>query len=391
MNYYNRLCLSWVLGGCILFAFSGCGGEASEKAVSSEVIDDSFRSYAIDIDRPDVPLTELIESVEVMRLEETDESLLGGPGRMIRAGDKLILAGTGDVHIFSDKGEFIRKFNRRGDGPGEYGIIQSVWMSGDTIVLYDNQKQMLRWYDQLGNDLKEQKVPESASHVYPLENGYVLDMDFRAIADTLTYKLLLVDEQMENKAMLLPYEQGVPFPISTNMNSFKEFDGKLLYKSVFGDTIYFVGPQRVEPFFHIDFGDKYLWNDVSLSGNGQAAMNAIPEGRGVWLFMPSAGPEKIFMLYNVSFTDYGMMLIDRKTGDYQKLDLSKNPEEKYGFVGSSWHGDRLLSTITSTDVAEFLAELEEDQWSFREGTTLEEIESSENPVLMWVKFKDLIE
>ncbi len=391
MNNSNQFGILWMLVCFQLLAFSGCGSQSAEKSASSETSDDSFRSYVIDIDMPDVPLTTLIESVEIMRLEETEESLLGGTARVIRAGDKLILAGTGDVRIFSDKGDFIRKFNRSGDGPGEYGIIQSIWMRGDTIVLYDNQKQMLRWYDQMGNDLKEQKVPERASHAYPLQNGYVLDMDFRSIADTLTYKLLLVDGQMESKAMLLPYEQGVPFPISTNMNSFKEFDGKLLYKSVFGDTIYFVGPQRVEPFFHIDFGDKYLWNDVSLSGNGQAAMNAIPEGRGVWLFMPSAGPEKIFMLYNVSFRDYGMILIDRKTGNYRKLDLSKNPEEKYGFVGSAWHGDRLLSTITSTDVAEFLAELDESQWRFREGTTLEKIESSENPVLMWVKFKDIME
>jgi hypothetical protein len=40
------------------------------------------------------------------------------------------------------------------------------------------------------------------------------------------------------------------------------------------------------------------------------------------------------------------------------------------------------------DISPFLSELKEDQITFRQGTTLEEIKSSENPVLMWVKFKD---
>jgi hypothetical protein len=48
-----------------------------------------------------------------------------------------------------------------------------------------------------------------------------------------------------------------------------------------------------------------------------------------------------------------------------------------------------LCSISPADVADFLGELDEAQWQFKPGTTLEEIESSENPVLMWVTFEDL--
>jgi len=44
--------------------------------------------------------------------------------------------------------------------------------------------------------------------------------------------------------------------------------------------------------------------------------------------------------------------------------------------------------MNSLEVANLLSELEDGQWSFTEGTTLDVIESSENPVLVKVKFKD---
>lgn len=48
----------------------------------------------------------------------------------------------------------------------------------------------------------------------------------------------------------------------------------------------------------------------------------------------------------------------------------------------------MLIAINSLDLAQLLGELDSSQYAFNEGSTLEEIESSENPALMWVTFKD---
>ncbi|GAB5526347.1 MAG: hypothetical protein Roseis2KO_42190 [Roseivirga sp.] len=361
--------------------------------MEEDVIGDTFQTYTLDIDKSDIPIADLIDEVELMYLEETEESLLSYAYRISTVGDKLVFPGgtKGDVYIYSTSGEFINRFNRNGDGPGEYTAIQSTWVNGDSIMIYDNLKQVLHWYDYSGNELKNLSFPHRPSHIYPYNNGYALDMTFSRINDSLRYKLLSVGRDLESRDMLLPYEKEIPFPISTTVNSFQKVQGKLIYKSVFADTTYLLEAEGVRPYYAIDFGDKFLWNDESMYENGQAAMSAIPESGKVWIFNTVVGPEKIYLQYNTSFRDFAVMLIDRRSGSYQKLDIFKNAEERYGMVSIDWEGDRMLCSIPSPDVEDFLGELGDDRWSFREGTTLDKIESSENPVLMWVKFKDKIE
>lgn len=371
----------------------GCGDGATEVSSETDEVSDEFRAYALDVDKAAIPFVDAVDEVELMKLEETEESLLSYVFRVSEVGDKFIFPGDdkGDIYAFSNKGEFLNKFNHNGDGPGEYNSIRTVWMEGDSIVLYDGQKQIIHWYDHNGKHLKELKMPEHAGHVYPYDGGYALDMTFTAISDSLKYKVLILDKDLETKKLLLPYDQLVPFPLTSTVNSFGRINGKLMFKSVFDDTTYFIGSNGPEPFFQIDFGDKYLWNDKSRYENGQAAMAAISSGNSVWIFIPNVGPRQIFLRYNTSFQDSGMILIDRKNGNYIPLDNSKNTEEKYGLGVVAWVGDRLLFSVPSSDVADFLGELDEGQYRFRERTTLESIESSENPVLMWVKFKTSFE
>lgn len=375
----------------ILLLISGlyACGESGQNGVLPEVSDD-FRAYSIDIDKSTTPLIEVVDEVELLYLEETEESLLSYVFRVSEVGDKLIFPGDdkGDIYIYSSKGKFINKFNRNGDGPGEYSAIQSTWAIGDSIVLYDNLKQVVHWYDHSGKELKNLSIPHRATHLMPFNDGYVLDMTFSVISDSLKYKVLTLDQGLNTRQMMLPYNRNIPFPISTTVNSFKQLGGSLLYKSVFADTTYVLEAGGLRPLFSLDFGDKFLWHDEAMYDNGQAAMSAIPKNGKVWIFNAFVGPEHIYLLYNTSFRDFATMLIDRRAGSYRKLDMARNVEETYGFSPISWEGDQLLCSIPSSDVEDFLGELSEEQWTLRSGTTLEKIESSENPVLMWVKFKD---
>lgn len=395
MHVLRFLKLPFSIAVCFILLIScvyGCGDGTTEISSEPDEVSDEFRAYALDVDKSTIPFADVVDEVELMKLEETEESLLSSVFRVSEVGDKFIFPGDkGDIYAFSNKGEFLSKFNHKGDGPEEYSGIRTIWMEGDSIALYDGQKQIIHWYDHNGKHLKELKMPEHAGHIYPYDGGYALDMTFTAISDSLKYKVLILDKDLETKDLLLPYDQLVPFPMTSTVNSFGRINGKLMFKSVFDDTAYFIGSDSPEPFFQIDFGDKYLWNDKSLYENGQAAMEAIPSGKGVWVFMPSVGPRQIFLRYNTSFQGSGMILIDRKSGNYVSLDNSKNTEEKYGLGVVTWMGDRLLFSVQSSDVADFLGELDEGQYSFREGTTLESIESSENPLLMWVKFKTSFE
>ena len=81
-------------------------------------------------------------------------------------------------------------------------------------------------------------------------------------------------------------------------------------------------------------------------------------------------------------------MIDQNSGKYYQIDNKKNVEENYAFVPIRWEEDVLIVSLNSYDLAELIKEIGPENAVFKKGSTLESIESSENPVLLWVKFKD---
>lgn len=381
--------LKTALAFFMLLFFYGCGGAKQEEALPE--ISDEFQVYQIDIDKPSVRFSEFVEEVEVMRLEETAESLLDYAFRVSTFEDKLIFPSgrEGEVYVYTNTGEFVSKFGYKGDGPGEYPDYNGIFMSGDTVAIYAHGKSALMYYDLAGNHLKTFKFQDQPIHVTPFGKGLALDMTFRPVDDSLQYRLLMLDEKGERKETLLPYEKAVPFPVFSNINSFKPYRDHLTFQPTFHDTIYVLKPRKVAPLFAVDFKGKFLWNDEELYVNGQAAMNLIAERGEVWVFNTYVGERHIYVNYNTSFQDHAVGIIDRATGTFTKLDQSKGPEEEFPITIVSADHDRYLFCVPSTDIGGFLQELAPEQLKFRQGTTLEEIESSENPVLMWVKFKSV--
>ncbi|MBO6762907.1 MAG: hypothetical protein JJ909_18275, partial [Roseivirga sp.] len=71
---------------CFLIATSCSNGDSS-----GIVFKDGFASIPIDIDAPRQNLADFIESVEIIQLEETPNSLLGDVMEYEKVGDKLVL------------------------------------------------------------------------------------------------------------------------------------------------------------------------------------------------------------------------------------------------------------------------------------------------------------
>jgi hypothetical protein len=154
------------------------------------------------------------------------------------------------------------------------------------------------------------------------------------------------------------------------------------------DSTYLIEGAGIKPFIHFDFGADFLWRDEKVLNNPSIAMNEIRDANKVWMIWPKIGEQLIYLTYNTSFEDSFQMVIDRATGKQFSLDTRKNAEEKLGLMFDQWLGNNtMLIPINSLDLAELLEDLDESQYSFREGSSLDVIESSENPALMWVKFK----
>lgn len=388
-NYLQSKLLGFTLL-CLLL--SGCGTKTiSENMADPAENTDAFRSYSVNIEKPKTRFADAFESVEVMQLEETDQSLLGSVGRVSKSGGKLIFPGynNGEIYIFSDKGKFLNKFNNTGEAEGQYSAVQDLWLSGDSIVVYDSKKRTLYWYRHNGDYLKSVKMPEGAGHVYPVSQGFLADMTFAPAKDSLGYKVHVLDVRLQVKNELVPNPNPIAFPMGRNSNSFRHYHGKLMFKAMYDDTTYFLNTKATTPFIQVDFGEKNLWKDESLKGNLMAVMTAIPKGEGVWNYTPYVSSDLIYMTYDLSLKKLAAV-IDRETGEYLILNTLMKNEERYDLEPISWDGDRLMFSMPSSNLSELLEDMNAGQWQFAEGATLESVESSENPVLLWVKFKSLM-
>jgi hypothetical protein len=75
-------------------------------------------------------------------VEGAPEHMIGRLAGMLRRPDRTILIAdctAHEVRVFDERGRFVRKVGRVGEGPGEYGWLYSLYARGDSIVVMDNE------------------------------------------------------------------------------------------------------------------------------------------------------------------------------------------------------------------------------------------------------------
>lgn len=377
--------------GAFIFLIS-CSSENTEEAeeVQSDYLN-KFISYPIDMEAPKRKFSELIEKVHVVRVEETDESLIGNLYNIKEHDGLVTYPNTGDglVYQFDKEGNYLGRLDRSGDGPEEYKDIFDHWIKGDTLKIFSNANSKIMSYNLDGDFLKSETLPFRANQVFESEDGYWLDLSYRPRGDSTNYEVIHLNSQMKSPTFYRPFEKISGFPVVTTVNPFRKVNGNLLYKKTLSDTVYLVKSDTIAPIFKFDFGENLLWADEEMRNDSQRAMSALSSAGKVWIINPIIGERFIYFNYNTSFEDNYVMFLDPIKNKLFNLDMRKGPEEKYGIMFNSWVGDReMLVGVNSLDVAPLIDEIGESKVTYGEGTTLEEIESSENPALMWVTFKD---
>jgi len=380
---------SFILLFLVASLFYACGPKGSDTAeVNIDV--DAFKSYAIDVNASKTPIFELIESVELMMLEETDESLLSYVTYMEEADDGFVFTSRneGDIYFYTKEGQYKSKINRQGDGPEEYSEITSYWVERQMICVYTRKSATVKCYDFQGNFKKENKLSDHGDQLIPYRNGYVMDMGGSPVQDSLNYYINMLDSSFNTDTLLLSFDVVHQVSFSSTLNGFKAYKEGLTYLRTQGDSVFYLNGNAVKPLMHFDFGSQWLWNDEKLLDDNQGVFEAMQTRGLVWGMGVKVGERWVYLTYLSDYKDAKGLMVNRYSGKYYLLDKRNGIEQNYTIVGLQWMGDRLLMSIGSDEVADFLSELEDDQWRFRNGTTLEAIESSEHRAMMWVKFRD---
>lgn len=385
-NRHNTTSLVMVILILTPFLLLSCGGESVVEETETQVEkQDSFQSYQLDLKGESIPFADLIDNIEITRLEETGESLLGYVRELYFHEGKMIFpsGNEGNVYVFSDKGEFIRKINRRGEGPEEYGNWNDIWVKDGLIGVYTHQRH-IKQYDIEGNFVSADRMLQGATHLHPYKDGYALDMNFNMTSDTLKYALTILDGEMNVDKTYLPFDKFPGFGLSTNNRTVFPVGDDVFFLQLTSDMVYKIDADSLRPYIHYDFGDDwYFQPGVKFD---QSVMSESGKNGQVWFMNNRIGQNHIF-LSAVEGNAGHYFFIDRKSKKATRIDDQMSADEEFGISSIGWDGDEFLFMLQSTHLSALLEQLDESQYSNTAGTTLDEVESSENPVLIRMKLK----
>lgn len=369
----------------VLLCCLGCGNKT--EVAETENGQDRFQSYKIDLHADKIPFVDLVESIEITQLEETEESLLRGVDQVEFFEDKMIIptnSNDGTFYIFSNKGEFISKFNRKGDGPEEYSRWTDIWMEDSLICIYVRGKSINR-YDLDGNFVSRDRLEEPAEHIHPYKSGYALDMHMLYTQDSLEYSIVTTDSQMKIDQTFLPFKKGQGFSFGQFKNSFFTLDDDFFYLRSMSDTVYRINNDSAEPFIHYDFQDDWYFKpgvEVERGFNEKSMRQ-----KQAWFVLNFVGKNHIYLFTTLGpRMDYSF-LIDRTSNQTVNIETRTSTDEYLDLSWLGWREDEFLVALMPSQLTDLMSQLNQAQYSFTEGTTLEEIEGSENPVIVAIKFK----
>lgn len=370
----------------IMILLNSCsGGSDSQSSKETKISSDDFKSIFINVEAEEVRLVSAIEAVEIMQLEEGNQGFINTIDKLSESPERFVIVDSNQPSdfIYNKEGKFEGTFNHTGDGPEKYLGIRDLWQEEEYIVVYSSRQRVLK-YDREGNFIASFNTEYPYTNIFPLKNGYVANLD----TDDLDDRLVFLDESFKTKSTALPHFARQDF-MKLAFNTFEKYKEGAVYRTVMNDTIFIIEEDKARPLIKLDYGENWLWKDLTILSDPGKAMGLISSSEKVWDLMGHlVGHRYLYLSSNLGFARQLLSVVDRETGAQIALNIFKTENEPYTFSPLKWEGDRLLVSMAPYDAVEIIEKLEQDQVKYRTGTTLEEVDSNENPVLMWVKFKD---
>lgn len=372
----------------LCFLAAACGSSSEEKIEQEE----SFYSYDIRLDDPKVDFYDQVESIKLLGLEETNESLLKPYLVYLPTDDEILIVdeGEGTVFRYSKEGEYIDKFNHKGEGPQEYATMQDTFWNGNALVTLDKGNKELLSFTINGEFISSEKIPTTVMHAlkngdsWYWSKGNVLDVD------SLKYNLLVADENLEIQQYLKPLGRTDPFPIMSSVNDLREFKGKILFNMPVSDSVFVVKKDSVAPYIHFNFGEDWFWTDEMKEDAG-LAMSSIGQSDKVWVFSWFLTDNRVEIGYNITFEEHKKGFIDRATGRFYHYSGEEEEKIPLQYIDVEEESNTFLGVTTFEGIEQIVEKVDESQIEVLGSLSLDDMLNMENPTLIWITYKTTVE
>lgn len=201
-------------------------------------------------------LTELMSSIEIVRLQHGDSLLIDDKIRLFQRDSSFYIAdirGEKIVYRFNREGRFLNKIGKKGKGPEEHPNILDVTVGkNNNIYILSTPYLILTRYDQNGA-FKEKKGAEINS------NGFCRSGDgFWVYAGypERTYLLRLDDSLHITDSLRLP--KGTMDPYAVPLERFSSFGDNSHFWQYPFPMVYSLTTDTAKQAICFDFGDNYI-------------------------------------------------------------------------------------------------------------------------------------
>ena len=150
---------------------------------------DKFETITIDIDNHRyVTKDDIIEKVDFIRLETTEDNIISNVSYLHFYKDKVIVTDNykaNAIFVFNKDGKFLNRISNYGNGPHEYLDITDVDVTpSGLIVIKDNVKDVLLFFDTDGNFVKEREDIEGGMELAFIDEHSIAFDTFTSHAPT---------------------------------------------------------------------------------------------------------------------------------------------------------------------------------------------------------------
>lgn len=328
-------------------------------------------------------LSGLIEKQQLIKLETTNESLLGAINKVVISDSLIFIKSNGAIYVFSPIGKFVRKIDKEGLGPNEYTGLSDfdVDRENKQLIIFDKGKKQILYYDFSGHYIKSTSLDFWAIKLLNISsNQLLLFSGNESSGNEQSFKFTLLTEQGSKQHFhVIDKNKSGYLHVNAHQNFYHNPSGYFFFE-IFNDTVYSIDKDlRTHPKYFFSFANKnipYSFFERPYSNIMEffQAYKKTDYAYGISLFMETA--RHIFTVYYAggkpSYAVYNKKNKEaysyREIQDDLSLDNVTLPpfDEDFRlwtagndfiyFLGAEWLADK-THQIQSTQLKEFASQL----------------------------------
>ena len=224
--------------------------------------DNEMLELEIQLDRNSFPFDSLMDFVSLVKLETTENNLVGSVSQILFARNKIVVVDSyvsKTITVYDKSGKFLNRIGTLGQGPGEYSYLGHVTLTPDKsmVVVVDMGSGYLKYFGLDGNFVKSKKTPFWFSSCEFITDEIIAgnyDGGNTLYGENNSqYKPQLIITNLQGNVFHSGFKSyyNKKFTMSTMM-PLRKFEDEVFYSPPFSDTIYHLTQKGIYPKYHLN-------------------------------------------------------------------------------------------------------------------------------------------